>query len=900
MDGKLCALDVLNGGRTVWEVDLEAEPLMGGTLGKVQPMEADGGIFNLVPALDGSLYMYSREERLLEPIPLNTEILLQVLHLQDFYYKVLRIFYGSIIKASIRIGHDAVAGGKTVSTSGVDPLTGEIRYHCTSSQCNKFRSDEHILSTLIFRRSTNRIQAVDSLTGSERWNLSVSEYDVSLVVGNIAEFPFNTRSGVKFLVQPPDGVITVVDSCGNKMWSRQIGSHIARTWQMEGAVLNEISLFENENILTLADDSSSHGTVIHAESLFYLGTVNDEPFIMQSNMVRNELKRIARNFEYGEGSHSPGKQLMVVRNNAFLVQQETLDGILCSAYKKSFTAQAVNNKKNIHGRHKHSISPNSCSNSDSVFLIGESDIRSATFEISEGGSSLSDQGWFIMRPSHLNERPRVIVEDNLKCSANIRDGVNHSFQFVDAGSLQWLSAELRSVSSGPSLGNISSSVIPVNTPMKKISNHNSQNESFHSKFLEDFQPVKLLGHGGFGVVFKAKNRLDEFLYAVKRISVENNERAIERVLREVRAMAQLDHPGIIRYYHTWIERPPNSWQEEDNMKTGSNKYTRENFKGKCMKSELSSLKENVEVLEDQIHSDRDLSSQINISSGNSSWFNDSVGKYCTTTSSSGSSQNIDLEHSDSIIFYRNSGDNFQQIPNSSKQCKDISLRKQMVVTSVDEDLLPCNNTNFVYIYIQMQLCKEQTLHAWLSQHKKWSDRPIRKMKSWMLQLCSATNYIHQQGLIHRDIKPQNIFFASDQSLKIGDLGLVTKCVRVVDQAEGGDYNISNVRTYTDNVGTRSYMSPEQLANLPYTFKVDIFSLGLIFCELVIPFQTCMERSKTLSDLQQGNMPETLRDMSEENNFVNWLTKINPDERPTCKDILESNYLSEEETLVKHR
>lgn len=39
-----------------------------------------------------------------------------------------------------------------------------------------------------------------------------------------------------------------------------------------------------------------------------------------------------------------------------------------------------------------------------------------------------------------------------------------------------------------------------------------------------------------------------------------SERAIQRVLREVRAMAKLDHPGIIRYYHTWIERPPDGWQ----------------------------------------------------------------------------------------------------------------------------------------------------------------------------------------------------------------------------------------------------------------------------------------------------------------------------------------------------
>lgn len=72
--------------------------------------------------------------------------------------------------------------------------------------------------------------------------------------------------------------------------------------------------------------------------------------------------------------------------------------------------------------------------------------------------------------------------------------------------------------------------------------------------------MKLLGHGGFGFVFKAMNRLDEGFYAVKRIAVANNERAIQKVLREVRAMAKLDHRGLTRYYHTWIEKPPPGWQ----------------------------------------------------------------------------------------------------------------------------------------------------------------------------------------------------------------------------------------------------------------------------------------------------------------------------------------------------
>lgn len=139
-------------------------------------------------------------------------------------------------------------------------------------------------------------------------------------------------------------------------------------------------------------------------------------------------------------------------------------------------------------------------------------------------------------------------------------------------------------------------------------------------------------------------------------------------------------------------------------------------------------------------------------------------------------------------------------------------------------------------------------------------------------------------------QPQNIFFASDQALKIGDLGLVTRCVPAEDQPI--EKSVSRFAIHTDNVGTRGYMSPEQvrfhvllvfllgqflkycfqLANKPYTFKVDVFSLGLIYCELVVPFQTLMERSLTLSDLQHGRVPDALKGLHQDEVCLEGLLK----------------------------
>jgi translation initiation factor 2-alpha kinase 3 len=83
---------------------------------------------------------------------------------------------------------------------------------------------------------------------------------------------------------------------------------------------------------------------------------------------------------------------------------------------------------------------------------------------------------------------------------------------------------------------------------------------YNSSFRED----RLLGKGGFGRVYQCYNLLDQRTYAVKKIILppklvkslsDGRHDDLQHILREVKAMAMLEHPNIVRYHATWFEEP---------------------------------------------------------------------------------------------------------------------------------------------------------------------------------------------------------------------------------------------------------------------------------------------------------------------------------------------------------
>ena len=97
--------------------------------------------------------------------------------------------------------------------------------------------------------------------------------------------------------------------------------------------------------------------------------------------------------------------------------------------------------------------------------------------------------------------------------------------------------------------------------------------------------------------------------------------------------------------------------------------------------------------------------------------------------------------------------------------------------------------------------------------------------------------------------------------------------------------------HTDEVGTQLYMSPEQLERKAYDHKVDIYSLGLILFELLVPFTTQMERVQTLSALRKLKFPPHFIRSSEYTLVLRMLSH-NPNKRPETAEMLATDFLRE--------
>ncbi|KAJ0937837.1 putative protein kinase PEK-GCN2 family [Helianthus annuus] len=307
-----------------------------------------------------------------------------------------------------------------------------------------------------------------------------------------------------------------------------------------------------------------------------------------------------------------------------------------------------------------------------------------------------------------------------------------------------------------------------------------------SRYLNDFEELQPIGHGGFGHVVLCKNKLDGRQYAVKKIRLKDKSQPLDdRILREVATLSRLQHQHVVRYYQAWFE------------------------------------------------------------TGDAGFYDDATWGSRTAASSS-----------------------YSYIDHTST------------------DVIGQDNKVGTYLYIQMEYCP-RTLRQMFESYSHFD-----KKDAWHLfrQIVEGLAHIHSQGIIHRDLTPNNIFFDARSDIKIGDFGLakflkLEQLDQDADPAETTGVSVDG----TGQIGTYFYTAPEIEQRWPkINEKADMYSLGIVFFELWHPFSTGMERHIVLSDLKKkGELPsDWVAEFPEQAALLRRMMSSSPSDRPSANELLQ--------------
>ncbi|KAM3940408.1 eukaryotic translation initiation factor 2-alpha kinase 3 isoform 2-T2 [Leptodactylus fuscus] len=949
LDGRIAALDAENHGRKQWDLDVGSGSLVSSSLSKPEVF----GNKMIIPSLDGDLFQWDRDRESMEAVPFTVE---------------------SLLESSYKFGDDVVlVGGKSLTTYGLSASSGKVKYICSAMGCRRWsEEDGEQDDILLLHRKQKTVRAVGPRSGNEKWNFSVGHFELRYIP--------DIERGVGFIeghVEPSGGtdenkIIADVDEqeagtkdilikvsvadwkvmafnrqLGHLEWEHQFCTPIASAWLVRDGKVIPISLFDDTSYSTDEDVLEDEEDLVEAargatESSFYLGMYRGQlylqasvrpsekfpvnPTALDTRKDGNAIISLPR-IKWKPLIHSPSRTPVLVgsdefdkclsndkfshdeySNGALSVLQYPYDnGYYLPYYKRERSKRGTQitvgilenpNYKNIRKKDPVVLLPWWKEIIGTILLC----ITATTYIVRK-----------LFQPTHSARKRK---ESETQCQTD------HKYEPVSGDLME--------------------------------SRSDSSSFSYVSRYLTDFEPIRCLGRGGFGVVFEARNKVDDCNYAIKRIRLPTRKLAREKVMREVKALAKLEHPGIVRYFNAWREEPPELWQEKMDelwLKDGCTEWPfssptpMDGLSIKVRSADPYSMKEQVEVLtpssesqsstsfiavDSEHHRRRSFPLHFSTDDFNEShdarvnlqdcFLTDCDLEQSTMSEDPGilyQPQDVLLHErtSSSIIFEDSGCDNASNnidhrtdvsvvVTTSEFSHKDSSSESKPTSAStlsispprpktLNLDLTkntaekPNPSSPKVYLYIQMQLCRKENLKDWMEARCTLDDRPRAESLHIFLQIAEAVQFLHSKGLMHRDLKPSNIFFTIDDVVKVGDFGLVTE----MEQEEDEEMALTPMPAYarhTGQVGTKLYMSPEQMYGQSYSHKVDIFSLGLILFELLYPFSTNMERVQILTDLRDLKFPALFtQQYPQEHTMVRHMLSHNPSERPEAEEIIDS-------------
>lgn len=147
-------------------------------------------------------------------------------------------------------------------------------------------------------------------------------------------------------------------------------------------------------------------------------------------------------------------------------------------------------------------------------------------------------------------------------------------------------------------------------------------------------------------------------------------------------------------------------------------------------------------------------------------------------------------------------------------------------------------------------------------------------------MCLALKYSHDHKVLHRDLKTSNVFLSRDGQVKLGDFGMAKNLL----------YTNQNLHNF---VGTPLYLPPEIIKNEPYSYKADIWALGIVFYELLAlktPFMDFSYHGLLVKICNAPIEPLPEHYSPEIRNFVMMLLERDPINRPSVNDLFQTDFI----------
>ncbi|NWI79229.1 HUNK kinase, partial [Dryoscopus gambensis] len=195
------------------------------------------------------------------------------------------------------------------------------------------------------------------------------------------------------------------------------------------------------------------------------------------------------------------------------------------------------------------------------------------------------------------------------------------------------------------------------------------------------------------------------------------------------------------------------------------------------------------------------------------------------------------------------------------------------------DILETENS----YYLVMELCPGGNLMHKIYEKKRLEEHEARK---YIRQLILAVEHLHRAGVVHRDLKIENLLLDEDNNIKLIDFGL-SNCAGILGYSD----------PFSTQCGSPAYAAPELLARKKYGPKIDVWSIGVNMYAMLtgtLPFTvepfSLRALYQKMVDKEMNPFPTQLS--SAAINFLRSLLEPDPAKRPNIQQALANRWLNE--------